>query len=111
MIGKTTISKKPVSLFEVKEILSERSKEGELNYEQQAVLDYSTKFSPLTKAKSDKLFEQLSQIDGLSKGLVVKLVDLLPKDEEELNLLLVKGVDLTEEQKKSVLGLIQKYIK
>ncbi len=111
MIGRKINSKEPIALFELKELLSERSKEGELTFEQQAALDYSKKFSPLTKSKSEKLLNELKKIDGVSLDLIVKIVDLLPQTDEELQLILSKGTSLNEFQSKNILQLTQKYKK
>jgi len=52
MIGKKIIVQSNVPLHEVKTILSERNKDGELSYEQQAAFDYSKKFAKITPAKN-----------------------------------------------------------
>ena len=59
MIGKKLVSQKNVPLFEMKEILAERSKEGELNYEQQQAFDYSKKFLSDAR-KRGKAFEGIA---------------------------------------------------
>ncbi|MBN2127779.1 MAG: DNA-directed RNA polymerase subunit F [Candidatus Diapherotrites archaeon] len=111
MIGRKINSKQPIALFELKELLTERSAEGELTFEQQTAFDYAKKFTVLTKAKSEKLVTELKKIEGLSDDLIVKIVDLVPETKEELNLILSKGNDLTDSQTEAILQLIQKYAK
>jgi DNA-directed RNA polymerase subunit F len=112
MLGKKINSKEPLPLYAVKEVLSERSKEStEMTYEQQMAFEYSKKFSLLTKAKLEKLLKTLRGIEGLPEEFIVSVVDVVPKDEGELNLLLSKGPELNAEQKKAVLDALAKALK
>ena len=112
MIGKQIVSEENVPLFQVKEILAERNKEGELSYEQQQAFDYSKKFTKLTLAKGEKLFASLKKIDGLTQDLIVKIVDVLPTDIETMQLVLYKSDCTIDDTKiKEILEIISKYVK
>jgi len=112
MIGKKIVSQEEVPLFTVKEVLSERNKDGELTYEQQQAFDYSKKFAKVTPAKGTKLLEQLKKVEGLDEKLVVKLIDILPSDEETMQLVLYKSnSNLDAAKTKEVLEIISKYAK
>jgi DNA-directed RNA polymerase subunit F len=111
MIGRKINSKEPMALFELKEVLTERNKEGELTFEQQSAFDYSKKFTPLTKVKSEKLLSELKKIEGISDELIIKIVDLVPNDKDELQLILPKGTSLNDSQTEKILQLVQKTAK
>lgn len=109
MIGKKIISNKAVPLFEVKEILAERNEKGELTYEQNLTYGYSKKFSKISKSKGAKLLDELKNIEGIDEKLAVKLVDILPKDLEDLNLVIPKGIKIEEDKLQEILKTIKKF--
>ena len=110
MIGKKLLSSQNSPLFEVREILSERNKEGELTYEQQHALDYAKKFAKLTLAKGEKLLNELKEL-GLDEDFITKAVDILPADAEIAKLIPYKGSAITDGQIKQVVELTSKYAK
>ena len=110
MIGKKVVSQESVPLFRVKEVLAERNKEGELNYEQQQAFDYSKKFTKVTPAKGEKLLKDLKAIDGLDEDFIVKAIDVLPSDIEAVRLVAGK-TSIGEEKLKQVVELTSKYAK
>ncbi|MEK7539725.1 MAG: RNA polymerase Rpb4 family protein [Patescibacteria group bacterium] len=114
MIGKKLLGVKPVSVFEVKEILKERLDENEKGeeptYEQNMASDYAKRFAKLTPAKGKKLLEELLAI-GLSEYLAYKITDILPEDMDELNLLPARNEKVPEETLKQALELVAKYQK
>jgi len=110
MIGKKVISVKNVPLFEVKEVLGERNKEGELNYEQQHAFDYSKKFAKLTPAKGAKMLKELQAIEGLDEDFIIKVIDVLPQDIDIARLILYKG-NLSDDTLKQVVDISSKYAK
>lgn len=110
MIGKEIISIKPIPLCEVAEMLSEREKEGELGFEQKGALDYASKFRHLSKDKCEELISKLLELAFMSENMAVKLVDVLPKTEEEV--ILVFGQekkDITKGQVKEVLDVLSNF--
>ena len=111
MIGEKLIEKKLVTLGEVKEILSARKKEKELNYEQDIALKYAKKFSKLTTKQAEKVREELSKIESLTDDLVVKIMDLLPIKKETVELVIPKGGEVGEEDIKKILEITKKYNK
>jgi len=110
MIGKKIIEQSNVPLHEVKTILSERNKDGELNYEQQAAFDYSKKFAKITPAKGEKLSKDLQDIEGLTEDLKTKIIDLVPADLESVQLILYKS-ELSDDTAKQILEITSKYVK
>ncbi|HDY72654.1 MAG TPA: DNA-directed RNA polymerase subunit F [bacterium] len=110
MIGKKIIVENNVPLHEVKTILSERNKDGELSYEQQAAFDYSKKFAKITPAKGEKLLKGLQSIEGLTEDLITKITDLVPADLESVQLILYKS-ELGDDIAKQILEVTSKYAK
>jgi DNA-directed RNA polymerase subunit F len=111
MLEEKLIEKKPIVLAEVKELLRERAKEGELSYEQQVTLKYADKFAKLSKTKTLKLLEELKKIEGMSEELAVKLTDLMPESLEVLSLVIPKNLEFSEEKKKEILKVIKEFLK
>ncbi len=103
------MEKKFVPVFKVRKILKERGKEAELGYEQELTLKYADKFSKLTPAKYEKLFEELQKLDGVTEEIAVKMVDLLPRRREIIQLALPKGSSLSEETMEKILKLTEKF--
>ncbi len=110
MIGKEIISHKAVPLCEVADILFEREKEGELGFEQKGALDYASKFRHLSKDKCDELISKFLELPFMSENMSVKLVDLLPKTEEEIILIFgQEKKDITKGQVKEVLDILSNF--
>lgn len=92
------VSEKPVSIIQVQELLEERKQDGELSFEQQNALDYAKKFSKLGVKEAKKLQGELEKIEGATEMQIVKLIDLMPKKEDEVKAIL-------QQDKKSSLSL------
>lgn len=111
MIGKRINSSEDIPLYKVKEILKEKSKEGELSYEQNLTYEYVKKFARLSSAKSEKLMAELKKIEGMDEKTAIKIVDILPEDEERLKVLIPKDSSLDEAKLKEILELVAKHSK
>ena len=109
MIGKRVNSSEDVPLYKVKDLLKEKSKEGELSYEQNLTYDYVKKFGKITPAKAEKLLEELKKVDGMDDKTAIKILDILPKEEEKLKLLVPKDSTMDESKLKEILELVTKY--
>ena len=115
MIGKKINSNEYISLFEVKGILKERLDQNEKGveptYEQNLAKDYVKKFVKLTPAKSKKFLEELKKIDDLQDKIAVKISDIVPEDEDMLNLVLSKEESVDQALQQKILEIIKKYSK
>ncbi len=87
MIGKTNSRGRLVSVSEVKEILEERQKDGELGYEQTLAYEYTKKFNKLSKADAEKMKKELEAF-GLGEKLALKVMEIMPADVSQLKLIL-----------------------
>ncbi|MEM3364219.1 MAG: RNA polymerase Rpb4 family protein [Candidatus Micrarchaeia archaeon] len=107
MIGKEIKSARAVPLCEVANILEERQKEGELGFEQKATLDYAQKYSHVSVAKAHELMHKIADLQFASEAMAVKLIDLMPKTEEEVKLIFQQEKrDITSAQAKQVLDIL-----
>jgi DNA-directed RNA polymerase subunit F len=113
MIEKEILSNKPATLAEVKEVLEERKKEGELGFEQQTTLAYVTKYAKLSKKKAAELMEELQNLNSKIKPAVAaKIADTLPKNSDQLRLIFAnERYSLSAEEIKEVLKIVEKYSK
>ena len=73
MIGKDVIEEKPVTLVDVKQLLTKRKKEGELSYEQNLTLEYCKKFNKLKMDKTKTLVGDLEKLDNMDEKRAIEL--------------------------------------
>lgn len=111
MIGEKLLEKRPVSLAEVKELISERKKDKDLSYEQDLTAKYAKRFAKVSLAQAKKLESDLKEIEGLNEELVVKIIDILPEKKEKLFLLMPKEVVLGEASLLKIVELCKKHRK
>lgn len=109
MMDEKVLSVNPVPLVKVKEMLKEIAKEGELTYEQTLTLKYADKFSKITRAKAEKLIEDLMKIEGMTEEIAIKITDLLPQNEEILSLIISKKVKISDEDMKKIIKTVKDY--
>jgi DNA-directed RNA polymerase subunit F len=110
MIGKKTLTEKPVTLAEALEVLEKQKKGEELGYSQRLTYDYAQKFSKLTAKKAKDLAAELLKLGNLREHQVVTLVDLMPETKEDIQLIFAKErTRLEDKEIEKVLELIKKY--
>ena len=101
---------RPVSLSEVKKILTRVSKEREeLLYEQKIALEHAQKFGKLSVKKTADMIKELSKLEFLRKNHVYKIADILPSTEEDIKTILAKErVTTGEKEIKQILEIVEK---
>jgi len=105
------LKEKLVTDAEAKKIITERKKEIELGYEQKNTYDYLKKYINLTEKKAKSLIEELGKIPKLREKQIIDIVNILPKDNDDLRLILQKDYNnLAEEEKKLILENVKKII-
>lgn len=97
------LNMKHLNLAEVKEIVKDID-------EKKDVKDYLKKFGKLSKEKAEKLAEELRTLGNakIKEEYLVKIVDFLPKDAEELNKIF-HDISLDEKEINEILEIIKKY--
>jgi DNA-directed RNA polymerase subunit F len=99
----TILNKTPATLAEVKVIVSKLEERKELK-------DYFKKFTQLKKDKASELTKQIQDLKNIKikEVDITKIVDFLPKTQEELNKILTE-VSLSEEETNAILAITGKY--
>ena len=99
-----------ISLAEIKKVLSEKSKDKELNYEQKMAYEHAKLFAKLTVLKAEKLKKELLEIEDITDEIATKIVDILPT-QIELDLISEKNKCINDDNKEKILELVKKYKK
>ena len=110
MIGKGAHNIRPATLSEVAKILEKRQgTAGEFGFEQQTSLSYAEKFSHLKLSDAQAMMEELVEL-GLKAETAAKVVDLLPRNKNQLMLILSKDkTDLSEKKMGELEAAIAKF--
>lgn len=96
---------------EAKEILSRRSKEVELGYEQKNALEHLKKYTKLNTKKFQNLMKELKKIERLREREIILICNLLPMDKDDLKVILHKDyTNFTEDEIKLILETVKKFI-
>ena len=106
---KEIINEEEVTLPQVKKLLSQRSKEGELSFQQSITLEHASSFSRMAPAVATKLVERLLKNYELSRAQAVQIVNIAPTTIEELRSILdARSTSFTEEQLLEIVDLVIK---
>jgi DNA-directed RNA polymerase subunit F len=106
---KEIISEEEITVPQVKKILSQRTKEGELSFQQSITLEHATAFSKMAPAVSIKVVEKLISSYNISRPQAVQIVNIAPTTIEELKSVFdTKMINLTDEQLIEIVDLIIK---
>jgi DNA-directed RNA polymerase subunit F len=109
MADKRVVREEPITLAEVKVILSARRDAGDLLYEQSIALDHANKFARLSVEAAEALVKELIEA-GLSQELAYKLTDLFPQSKQEIRMLFSKERFSSDETTlNTVISIIEKY--
>jgi DNA-directed RNA polymerase subunit F len=92
--------------------LKKREKGSELNYEQKNALDYLNKFKRTAEKDIHGLIEDLGKIEKLQDRHVVAIVEMMPRDEDDLRLLFAsERIVLEDNEKQQILSAVKKAAK
>ena len=99
----TILNKTPITLAETKDIVDKLEGKEELK-------EYLKKFTPLKKDKALDLKKNISDLNNpkIKEENVVKIVDFLPKDAEDINKILI-DVSLSEEEINAITEITKRY--
>ena len=104
------IDRKLLTYPEVKEVLSKRAENGELNYIQRVTLDYVTKFSKMSVETAKKLIDTLINKYSLDEEIAYQIANVAPTTPQELSVFIPSTSSLTKEDLKSIAELIKSLI-
>ena len=89
--------KKSITIAETKKFLEERTKDGDITFEQQTALDYVKRFARLEPKEVEALREQLSELVD-DEETIAKICDILPTSEDSVKSLFIKSEKSVDSQ-------------
>jgi len=97
------LNRKPLALAEVKSLIKGLEEKKQME-------SYIKKFSKISKADAEKLASEIRALNNpkINEENLVKILDFLPANSEELNKIFTE-VSLSEEEANSILEIIKKY--
>lgn len=105
------ITEELITDAEVKDMLEKREKEVELKYEQKNALDVLRKFVKVETEKIKVLAEELKKISKLRERQIVAISNFLPKDRDDLRVILQKEYsNFTEDEISLILETVKKIV-
>ncbi len=108
------IQENPISLPEMKEKLHEvESRDKELSFRSNKVKDYLNKIVKLDKKTSLELKQKLISLDipRLKDRQIIKIIDILPEDLEELKAVFTGEVTtITQENMEKIVDAVKHFI-
>jgi DNA-directed RNA polymerase subunit F len=110
VIGKKVLDEKPITLAETREIMEKALKDDEEPiYEQTITMEYLKKFVKLKPEEARELVEKLASTnERIKREIIIKLVDLLPQDDEDIRVVFAKErYALTKDELGSLLQVIK----
>lgn len=110
MIGDEVKEREPVTFSEALDILREKGSKEDLEFEQRLAYDFLQKFSPLPVEKTEKLLNDLLEIEKVRKHQAVILANNMPETKEDIRLIFAKErTSLREETIEKILEIIDSY--
>jgi DNA-directed RNA polymerase subunit F len=104
------VEEKYASWHDAKKVLDKKFKDSEPGYEQKNALEHLKKFSKLTDKDARAMYEELEKMGKLRDRQIMAVINMMPKDMDELRVLFANEiVSVTEEQKKEILSVVKKY--
>lgn len=95
---------RPLSMVEAIEYIKNSKEEGK------DILSFIKKFTKLNSKEAKELRKKIEELDlmKISNEYLIKIIDILPENPEELNKIFV-GVSLDEEEAKKILEVIKEF--
>lgn len=96
------LNKSPLTLAEVKTLIN--------NMEEKEISNYIKTFCKISQKDAEKLKSELQELNNpkLNDEKIVKIVDFLPNDMEDLGKIL-NEVSLSEEESNAILNIVKNY--
>lgn len=94
---------KQITIAEVNEILKETGDEKEISV-------FLKKFSKIEEEQAKEFAEELEKLEimKLKREYIVKIIDMLPEDSQDLNKIFIE-VSLDEDEAAKILEVVKKY--
>jgi DNA-directed RNA polymerase subunit F len=99
-----------INWSDAKKILEKKDKEKELGYEQKNALEHLRKFSRLSQKAVDSIIAEIDKIERLKGKHKVAIVNMLPKDDDELKMLFANEIiNISDDDKKKIIAVVKKF--
>ena len=107
----TDTKSRPVTLSEVKSILTKVSKDRkEMLYEQKIALEHAQKFVKVPFGKTKDMVKELSSLEFIQEIHAYKIADILPATDDDVKTIFAKErITLSESDIKKILEIVNKY--
>jgi len=106
------LSEEEISYNQTRDIMEQRKKEGELNYEQKICLEFLEKLPHFTEKQFTEFTEELAKIAILKPRHIAMILNILPNTEEEVESLFSKErTNLKKEEVKQISDTVKKFKK
>ena len=93
-----------------KEVMVAREKKGELNYEQKLALEHLRNFTKISEKDAKKMIEEISGIIKMSPETLVQIINILPKNADELRMIFAREkFSLKEDEVQKILDVVAKF--
>jgi DNA-directed RNA polymerase subunit F len=101
----------PVSMAEVKKILSEMKEKAEEKEKNKELQAYLKKFTKLSKEEAEKLKKDLTELGllKLKKEHIIKIIDMMPRDASDVRKIFT-DIMLDENEISQILETVKKYL-
>ena len=110
MIGKEILENEAISGSEVKEALEECGVNNELKYTQNITLNHLARFRRYSAEDCNKIIQELEDEFNLRRKVAVHIVDLIPRDIDDLRLIFAKeATQLDKKEMERVLEILEQY--
>lgn len=105
------VSEKVILPHEVKDLLENLSNNFELSYIEEKTLNYLKTILKIDSKSAKEMYKELLDlnIQELPKSTIIKIIEFLPKDIEDLKIILY-GIPIEKEQAEKILDIVKKYI-
>ena len=104
------LDEKMISWAAARKILEKKAKDKELGYEQKNAMEHLKKFSKMAEKKVDEMVAALQKNERLKDRHIMNVVNHLPKNMDELNILFSNEIiTLSEDDKKAILKVVSKF--
>ena len=101
---------RPVTMAEAKDIMLDKEKDKEHGYEQKLAAEHLKKFTKLKAGEAKKFVEDISSVLRMGPDTLVQIVNLMPKNADELRLIFAREkFSLKEDEVQKILDIVKKY--
>jgi DNA-directed RNA polymerase subunit F len=95
------------------EIAKIRKRDGELNFRAQKTEEYLSQFSMFKPKEADEIKQKIAKLNipRLKEGQILKIIDIMPKNLEELKIVMQSyTVTVSDDNMKKIVEILAEYL-